>query len=246
MRAIIVANGPTPEYPRGLQRQEEDWIIAANGGSLTALRWGWLPHDVVGDLDSLPPDLRNRLQASGSRFAVFPQRKDWTDLELALQHAVDGGATEIIVLGTRGGRLDQELANLLLLGRAEWADVRIRVLDGTDSACVVRRECTISGQVGDTVSLIPLSPQVDGVSTRGLEWPLANGRLEFGSTLGISNELSEPQAAVQVSEGVLLVVHSRRQADGAPEGDPGSIVIHEDCGAGYRQEVAATRARKEE
>ncbi|MDH7486121.1 MAG: thiamine diphosphokinase [Anaerolineae bacterium] len=210
MRAIIIANGPSPDYPRGWQRQEDDWIIAADGGTLTALRWGWLPDTVIGDLDSLPDALRQRLEAVGCRFVTFPARKDWTDLELALQHAVKGGATEIVILGARGGRLDQELANLLLLSRPEWATALIRLLDGSEEACVIRRECTLSGQVGDTVSLIALTPQVTGITTRGLEWPLQEGTLTFGSTLGISNVLTEPLAQVRVREGVLLVVHSRQ------------------------------------
>jgi thiamine pyrophosphokinase len=212
MRSIVIANGPTPEYPLSFERQEDDWIIAADGGTMTALRWGWLPHAIVGDLDSLPTGLREQLEGVGCRFVVFPARKDRTDLELALEHAVDGGATEIVVLGARGGRLDQELANVLLLGRAKWTDVPIKLMDGAEEACVIRSECTIDGDVGDTVSLIALTPQVSGLSTQGLEWPLQDATLAFGSTLGISNRLVEPVASVQVKQGTLLAVRSRRQA----------------------------------
>jgi len=214
MRAIVIANGPTPDYPRSFQRQAEDWIIAADGGSVTAVRWGWLPHTVVGDLDSLPHELQQRLDAVGCQFVTFPERKDWTDLELALRHAVEGGATEIIILGARGGRLDQELANVLLLSRPEWAEVGIRLLHGQEEALVVRRQGTIRGRVGDTVSLIALAPQVTGITTSGLEWPLHESTLTFGSTLGISNRLTQPVAQVRVKEGVLLAVHSRQGTRG--------------------------------
>ena len=219
MRAIVIANGPygrmaVRPYPRSFQRQAEDWIIAADGGTVTALRWGWLPHTVVGDLDSLPHELQQRLAAVGCQFITFPERKDWTDLELALQHAVEGGATEIVILGARGGRLDQELANVLLLSRPEWAEVDVRLLHGQEEALVVRRQGTIRGQVGDTVSLIALAPQVTGVTTSGLEWPLHESTLAFGSTLGISNRLTQPVAQVRVKEGVLLAVHSRQGTRG--------------------------------
>jgi len=214
MRAIIIANGPVAECPPSLKLREGDWIIAVNGGAATALCWGWMPHTIVGDLDSLPRELRPRLKAAGCQFVTFPERKDQTDLELALRHAVEGGATSIIILGARGGRLDQALANILLLGRSEWAEVDIRLLDGRQEAFVVRRQSTISGQIGDTVSLIALTPQVTGITTSGLEWPLCEGTLTFGSTLGISNVLTEPVARVRVREGVLLVVHSRQEARG--------------------------------
>ena len=49
------------------------------------------------------------------RFEIHPVDKDETDLELALQIAIDEGATEIDVLAVLGGRLDQSLANLMLL-----------------------------------------------------------------------------------------------------------------------------------
>ena len=231
LRTIIVANGPDPEYPVGFERQEEDIIIAANGGTVTALRWGWLPHAIVGDLDSLPAELRERLQALGCQFITFPKRKDWTDLELAVQHAMDLGASEIIVLGARGGRLDQELANLLLLSRPEWAGATVKLLDALDTACVVRQQCTISGQVGDIVSLIALTPQVSGVVSQGLEWPLRDETLEFGSTRGISNELVRPLASVHIKEGVLLLVHSkRRHRPGEPQVDAGNGSVPEETG----------------
>ena len=214
MRAIIIANGPAPKRPVLFRLQEGDWIISADGGAATALRWGWMPHTVIGDLDSLPQEVRPRLEAAGCQFVTFPERKDWTDLELALRHAVEGGATEIVILGARGGRLDQTLANLLLLSRPEWAEVDIRVLDGQQEAFVIRHQGTISGQVGDTVSLIALTPQVTGITTSGLEWPLRDGTLTFGSTLGISNVLTEPVAQVRVRDGVLLVVHRRQEAGG--------------------------------
>jgi len=208
MRAIVIANGPAPKYPPSFQRMEGDWIVAADGGTRTALFWGWIPHTVIGDLDSLSPEMEEQLRAMGCQFITYSSRKDWTDLELALQHVVEKGATEVVVLGARGGRLDQELANILLLSRAEWAGARIRLLDGREEACVVRHACTLSGSAGDCVSLIALTPEVTGVSTTGLEWPLVDSTLHFGSTLGISNVMTEPDARIVVTSGVLLVVHS--------------------------------------
>ena len=211
MRAIIIANSPAPERPGSFRLREGDWIIAADGGAATALQWGWTPDTVIGDLDSLPQELQPRLKAAGCRFITFPEDKDQTDLELALWHAVQGGATEIVIMGVRGGRLDQTLANMLLLSRPEWAEVDIRVLDGQQEAFVVRHQSTIRGRVGDVVSLIALTPQVTGITTSGLKWPLHEGTLTFGSTLGISNVLTEPVAQVRVREGVLLVVHSGKR-----------------------------------
>lgn len=233
MRAIVIANGPAPQYPPGFERTAGDWIIAADGGTRTALYWGWIPHTIVGDLDSLSAELEQRLRDRGCQFVTFPRRKDWTDLELALQHAVERGASEIVVLGARGGRLDQELANILLLSRKEWAGTPIRLLDGPEEACIVRDGCTVSGSAGDRVSLIALTPEATGVTTAGLEWPLVDSKLCFGSTLGISNVMTDRTARIVVKGGVLLVVHSAdsatRPGKGPHDGDDNETAQPTEC-----------------
>ena len=112
MRAVIFANGEFPD-PRGTQNllRSDDLVIAADGGAYHALAIGIFPHVIIGDLDSLSTDDKSRLGAAGSRIISFSSRKDETDLELALGHAVRHGATEIIVLAALGGRLDQTMAN---------------------------------------------------------------------------------------------------------------------------------------
>jgi thiamine pyrophosphokinase len=44
------------------------------------------------------------------------------------------------------------------------------------------------------------------VTTDGLEYPLARGTLQFGSTLGISNVLVGTRATVSVEQGLVACV----------------------------------------
>ncbi|MCS7221797.1 MAG: thiamine diphosphokinase [Anaerolineae bacterium] len=208
MRAIILANGIISDYAACRSHiRPEDTIICANGGARHALAMGLHPSLIVGDLDSFPADQRARLETTGTRFLAYPARKDQTDLELALQAAQQAGATWIRVIGALGGRLDQTIANLLLLSRDEWADITLSLSDGPETAWVVRTRIEITGRAGDLVSLIALTPEVCGIDTEGLEYPLANGRLTLGSTLGVSNVMLSGQASVRVRSGTLLVVH---------------------------------------
>jgi thiamine pyrophosphokinase len=231
VRTIVVANGPQPAYPTGFVRADDDWIVAADGGSINALRWGWLPDVVVGDLDSLPADLQESLKRVGCQFKSFPARKDWTDLELAVRYASEGGASEIVVVGLRGGRLDQELAGILLLSRPDWSHLSIQILDGRQRAFVVRDSLTLEGHLGDTVSLLPLSQDAVGVTTQGLEWTLRDEDLEIGSTRGVSNVLITSEATIRIGAGVLLVIHTvmgenpfqRKKADQALLDDSGGV-----------------------
>ncbi len=209
-RAIIIANGHLTSPARARQRiRPGDRVICANGGVHHARAMGLTPDLVVGDLDSLTPGLRSELETAGVRFEIYPTGKDETDLELALRLAINEGATEIEILAVLGGRLDQSLANLLLLARSEWAAAQVRVTEGNQTAWPVRggQQVTIAGAFGDLLSLVPLTSLVTGVTLEGVEWPLRAATLHFGSTLTISNTLTGPVAHLRVEEGLLLAVH---------------------------------------
>ena len=212
MRAIIFANGefPDPSSARDLLCSD-DLVIAADGGARHALAAGATPNVIIGDLDSLSLEEQARVEATGSQIIRFSPRKDETDLELALQYAVREGATEIIVLAALGGRLDQTVANLLLLAMPELGGIAVRVVEGAQTAFLVRDEALVEGQPGDTVSLIPLGGDAVGVTAEGLEWPLHEEALRFGPARGVSNVLTAGQARVRVRQGLLLCVVTRNE-----------------------------------
>ena len=117
--------------------------------------------------------------------------KDATDLELALAAALRHDPTRILVLGGLGGRVDHELANLLLLGGDVLAGVDVDAAIRAAVVHVVRpgRRATVRGSPGELVSLMPVHGPARGVTTNGLRWPLTDADLAPGTTLGISNEL---------------------------------------------------------
>jgi thiamine pyrophosphokinase len=216
MRAIVIANGHigNSEASRA-QAWPHNLVICADGGAQHALTLGLAPDVVVGDLDSLDGDLQARLEGEGCQVLVHPTRKDETDLELALRYAIDRGVDEILILGALGGRIDQALANILLLALPELEGVKTRIVAGDQEMFLIRGQAFIEGQVGDTVSLLPIAGDVTGITAEGLEYPLQHGTLKFGATLGISNVLMAPVARVQVEHGLLLCVHiSSRMEDG--------------------------------
>src|SRR3972149_9880295 len=104
MKAVVVLSGIVEDGPRGrAAMQEAALIVAADGGAVRLQALGAVPHILIGDLDSVSPELAAKLEGSGVKVVRHPARKDRTDSELALQEAVGGGATEITVLGARGG-----------------------------------------------------------------------------------------------------------------------------------------------
>jgi thiamine pyrophosphokinase len=207
MKVIIIANGRINEADFHRARiHAADLVICADGGATNALALGLTPNVVIGDLDSFDESLRSQLEKEGCQFITHPAHKDETDLELAVKYAVAQGAQEVLILGALGNRFDHALASVFLLALPELRSVRARILDGNQEVFVIRDEALIEGQVGDILSLLPLTKEVTGVHTQGLEYPLEDGTLHLGPALGISNVLTGPQAQVHVGRGLLLAV----------------------------------------
>ncbi len=188
---------------------QADRIIAADGGAATALSYGRIPTTVVGDFDSLAADVQQQLRQQGSQFTQAAVEKNETDTELAVQLAIEQGATTIALLGAFGGtRFDHTMANVLLLAGIDT--VPIRIIDGPSTCWLLRGpgRTTISGRPGDLLSLLPLTSEATGVRTRDLYYPLYGETLCFGKPRGVSNVLTQEHAAVSLEKGLLLVIHT--------------------------------------
>lgn len=211
-RAVIFANGslPDPEPARALLRAD-DVLLAADGGSRHARALGLNPAVIVGDLDSLDPSFRPLIDSGQVEVILYPGDKDETDLELALDYAVEHNIREILIVGALGGRLDQTLGNLALLAAPRLAEFALRCDDGLEEVFFVRNQSRVRGAAQDIVSLIPWGGQVSGVSTAGLRWPLRAETLYPEKTRGISNELLGESATISIESGLLLVVHRRNR-----------------------------------
>jgi thiamine pyrophosphokinase len=220
LRAVIIANGILDNHDRVLsQLKPEDLLIAADGGTEHCKKIGIRPDIVIGDMDSISTQLMAEFQSNGTKFIIHSRDKDQTDLELALSYAQQNGVNEVIFFGIFGGRLDLSLSNILLLTRDEWKPISLVVINGPDTACLLRAKGSISvkGKPGDLVSLVPLSEVVEGVSTRGLRWQLDQAVLLQGNTRSVSNELLIDSAQVRIDKGKLLLVHRDIPIEGTDE-----------------------------
>lgn len=186
-------------------------VIAANGGLKHVLALKLRPDTLIGDLDSANEELLRQARMAGAAILEHPADKDETDLELALNYAAEKNPAEIFILAAFGGRLDQMLGNVQLLAHPRLANRSVKLVDARQSAWLVRDETTIRGKQGDTLSLIPLGGDVRIGSTVGLRWPLSDDVLEFGKARGISNVMTGDRAAVAVSSGLLLCVHTEER-----------------------------------
>ena len=197
---VAAGSGPTVAVPRPAT------VVAADGGLERALALGLDVDVVIGDLDSASEAAVVAAERAGARIVRHPVAKDATDLELALDEAVALGARRVLVVASAGGRLDHLLASLLQLGSDRLAGLELDALVGEALVHVVRGERRLSGTPGEVVTLVPLGGAAAGITTTGLEYPLAAETLAPGSTRGVSNVFAGTDAHVRVTQGVLLAI----------------------------------------
>jgi thiamine pyrophosphokinase len=218
-RVAVVLNGHLGPPERLLALLDcADRIVAADGGANWLLEQGRTPDLLVGDLDSVRPEVLAWLQARGCQIQRHPPQKDETDAELALAAAAALEPQEIAILGALGGRMDHALANLALLAMPALRGIHVRIWDDTSLIWLVQDESEIEGAPGDLVSLLPWGGDARGIVTEGLAYPLQGETLRMGPSRGVSNVLVGRRARVRLQAGSLLVVHTPRNGPEKQDG----------------------------
>jgi thiamine pyrophosphokinase len=180
-------------------------VVAADAGAAFCLEAGLMPDAEVGDFDSLPEGVLERIPAD----RLFESSSAETnDLEKALAHVAARWGNDVDVAlaagaAFAGGRADHALANLGPLVAEPHA--RVAMVDGEGRLFALRRgRATFEGLPGTTLSVLPWTLHGVTVSERGVRWPLERAAIRLGGQ-GISNELTHDVADVEVHEGVALV-----------------------------------------
>ena len=203
---VVVAGGSLPAPRASWAVPMDAPVIAADSGLDNALALGLRVTVAVGDFDSASPEAVAKAEASGTRIERHPTAKDATDLELALDLALELAPRRIVVVAGRGGRLDHDLANQLLLASDRYAAVNVDALVGDAGVHVVRGKRALVGEPGELLTLLAVNGPAVGVTTEGLAYPLSAEALEAGSSRGVSNVFEGGPATVTVEQGVLLAI----------------------------------------
>lgn len=208
MKAVVLSAGQIADYAR-VQPYigTPDLVICADGGIRHAQALGLTPDLLLGDFDSAGEEAVAEAAARGIAVERVPVEKDQTDTHIALLTAVQRGASEVLLLGGTGDRLDHTFSNLLLL---PGVDAAVTVVDARNVIRLLRPggRMTVTGAPGDFISLLPLTPEAKGVVIEGVHWPLDHATLRWGQSLGVSNRLEGTEAFVAVREGYILVIQA--------------------------------------
>lgn len=200
---LVVANGEPPSFQllQSLLRQKCT-LVAVDGGLFTCLQYSLEPQLLMGDFDSVSEEKRQEFSFI-SQIHTPDQNK--SDLEKTLAHLLTLTTQEITVCGALGKRLDHTLANICLLSRYPG---KVKFETDTETCFALLKSNILTCQIGQTLSLIPLSTCVSGVNTQGLEWELKNAVLDK-CFFSISNVCAETQVTIELEEGDLIACLAR-------------------------------------
>ncbi len=191
-------------------------VILVDGGLESAEALGLVPTAVVGDFDTVRPEILERYRRRAGEeilWDVHKPEKDETDTELAISTAMRLGCTRLVILGATGGRLDHELSNIHLLKLCLDAGVDAALYDRQNRISLLERGRIFHRDAvyGKYVSFIPLTERVRGIWLTGFRYPLSGKNIAIGREAGlcVSNEIVDETAEIRVGEGILICVESR-------------------------------------
>ncbi len=196
-----------------MKTYEAEYIIGVDHGLAFLKACGIVPDYIVGDFDSLAPEILVWYK-SHTKVPIreYNPVKDATDTCIALEHAMEQGSREVVILGATGTRLDHVLCNIQILKRAHRAGIKAAIVDAhnyitlpLDNPLTLRRE----EQFGKYVSFFPLEETVEGLTLTGFAYPLHRHCLRNMEGLGVSNEIAADTAQVTWEGGTLLMIQSR-------------------------------------
>lgn len=220
--AILVTGGTAPE-PTLLSALRAQFpkvpCFCADAGADLCRAAGVLPDALIGDMDSLSPQTRVWLDAADVPEVVYPAEKDDSDTALAVQQLFDDGAEEIIVIGALGGRMDHELANMMLLVGAGRQGRSIVYWDDINCMRYVGPGEHLLDHTPGYIGIVPFSDNGMCLSIDGLYYPLKDFSVPFGITRLISNVFTDAEVAtinIARGDGVLVLCHDRSKEEQQP------------------------------
>ena len=203
----LIFIGGDPPHPNVRQHLPTDaYVIAADSGYAHAIAMGFVPNELVGDMDSISAVDLTDAHDSNVLITEYPTDKDLTDTEIAIASALARQSTHITVVSGGGDRFDHVLGMVHSLAScASTVDTTLFIGTARVSYVSYTKEFQLNTQPGDIVSLIPLGGD-NTVTTTGLQWELTNDTLQSFASRGVSNIATSESVSISVTDGLLAVI----------------------------------------
>lgn len=181
-------------------------IISADAGYIHAKNLGLITNILIGDFDTLtemPSDIDEVIK--------FPKEKDDTDTMLAIKLALDRGYNDIEIYGALGNRLDHTFANIQSLAFINEHKAKGKIISEKDILYFIKNEeISIPQKDGFSLSIFSYGESCEGVTLKGVKYPLENAKINQNFPLGVCNEIIEEIAEISIKRGKMLIIISKK------------------------------------
>ena len=207
--AVVFGGGQIRDYTRLPYKPDlNNYIICADSGILHCENLGLKADVWVGDFDSCDFDKCSQLKSVIDAHVIkLNPVKDCSDVEYALDYAVEQGYKSLILMGGVGTRLDHTLSNLHLAEKYFDLGITLTVINENNIIHFLKNNSfSIQKSSFKYVSILPLEDCV--VSCNGFFYNLSEETLLRNSTRSISNELKEDSGIITIHNGSAFIIES--------------------------------------
>ncbi len=206
-KCAVIGAAPVTDGSVFDEMEQGSYVICADGGMDSALKYGLKPDLVIGDFDSTemesPP--------AGVETIRLKTEKDDTDMLAAVMEGLKRGYRDFVLYGALGGeRFDHSFANLCVLQYLVKNGCKALICDGHCRVFLINDgRLILSGVSGKTVSVYPFGGASCMVSYMGLKYPLTRAVLTSDNPRGTSNVVVGSSAQITVHSGSALIIVER-------------------------------------
>ncbi|MBN9502586.1 MAG: thiamine diphosphokinase [Armatimonadetes bacterium 55-13] len=181
--------------------QSADFLIAADGAANMLIRQDIVPDVVVGDMDSLDPNIRAVLPK-----IIESEDQLTTDCDKLIAFAVAQGAESLTIAALEGDRFDHVLAATQSALRSP-VPLRLVLRHGLGLIVHARQLTKLETNPGQIVSFIAMT-ECHNVVMTGVRWQPEPTLSPLGAT-SISNEAEGEEVSIQFTEGAGILIVKR-------------------------------------
>lgn len=210
-KTLIITGGTINEQFLAEEAINSDYetIIAVDKGLETAKNLNLKIHYIIGDFDSVNTKILEDYKFSAKINKLKPE-KDYTDTHMALKLAINLKSDDVTIIGWSGTRVDHVLANIHIIKEALDNNVHCILKNKTNEIELINRKTIITkNEKFKYISLIPFTTETRGITLKGFKYPLESAILKIGESIGISNEIIEDKAIIDIKEGILILIKSK-------------------------------------
>ena len=206
MKIVVFLNG---EYNYSMEFMktitEKAFVLCADGGANASFRYEVMPNKIIGDLDSIEPEILSSYKLLNIDIQKYPVEKDFSDFELILNMIKEDimfKDSEVIILGSSGGRIDYVINNLMLLEGTK----NVRMITESEEIYYRDKPFTIENREGARVSFISLDETITNMTLKGFKYNIGNKLIRRNTSQLVSNEVISKKAEILFDKGKMLVI----------------------------------------